>query len=79
MSHAAGSLLLRFDLLVPRDCPAKPAELREMFQRELEKYGERVKVSIRIEHAFVPRVCRGARGRRAKNEGNYSASIPFDR
>lgn len=53
MSHAAGSLLLRFDLLVPRDCPAKPAELREMFQRELEKYGERVKVSIRIEHAFV--------------------------
>ncbi|MBS1371037.1 MAG: cation transporter [Lentisphaeria bacterium] len=51
--RADGCLLLRFDLLIPRDCPYKPAELREMFRKELGSSGEPVKVVIRVEHAFI--------------------------
>ncbi len=54
MARTPEALQLRFDLLVPRDCPHNPAELREMFQRKLGgEGGEPVKVVIRIEHAFV--------------------------
>jgi len=53
MSHTKRGLLLRFDLLVPRDCTCNPADLRRKFQVELGKPGAKVRVLIRIEHAFV--------------------------
>jgi len=53
ISRNAHSLLLRFDLLVPRGCSADPAELRRKFQHELGKNGEKIHVLIRIEHAYV--------------------------
>ncbi len=53
MSHGPHALSLRFDLLVPRDCPVNAAELRKRFQDELGAGGEKIRVLIRIEHTFV--------------------------
>jgi len=53
ISRNAHSLLLRFDLLVPRGCSADAAELRRKFQQELGRDGEKIHVLLRIEHAYV--------------------------